>query len=218
MKKYLPVIVFTLIMPLFLSCGTGEKKTDDKKIELRKEKSNFVDVTLLEKAAEKEIESFSMALKASLREALRNGPVDAMNVCSDLAPEIAMQHSGQGIYISRITERSRNKNNQADSTHLSILDQFADKKTAPPFIGEWRQSGGKSFYYYYKPIYTQEICLKCHGDKSKFANGLIKRLDGRYPHDAATGYKIGDLRGMFEIEIELPKARDFVNGFSPDSI
>ncbi|MBV5321708.1 MAG: DUF3365 domain-containing protein, partial [Sulfuricurvum sp.] len=52
---------------------------------------------------------------------------------------------------------------------------------------------------FYKPIViNNEACLKCHGNVE---GDLAKAITAAYPEDKATGYKMGDLRGMIAIEI-----------------
>ena len=53
---------------------------------------------------------------------------------------------------------------------------------------------------FYKPIViNNEACLKCHGNVE---GDLAKVIKATYPEDRATGYKMGDLRGMIAVTIE----------------
>ena len=115
MKK---IIVIFVLVGLFcglilISCGGDKKETEEtgpEKFAKKLESGEYADLTILQKAAEKEIESFSFSLKKALGEAMRDGgPINAINVCSELAPEIAMAHSTEGWTISRISEKSRNR-------------------------------------------------------------------------------------------------------------
>lgn len=42
-------------------------------------------------------------------------------------------------------------------------------------------------------------CLKCHGGAEDIAGGTRAVLAEKYPRDRATGYQLGDLRGMWKI-------------------
>lgn len=61
----------------------------------------------------------------------------------------------------------------------------------------------KNTVYYYKAISIgMPTCLKCHGDKSVEIDPLaLKLIAQKYPEDKATGYKIGELRGMWKIKM-----------------
>jgi hypothetical protein len=209
MPKNILVLTAVIIIILFLACGKTEKG-DDKSTSGRHEATEAIDVTVLQKAAEKKIESFAASLKASLSEAIREGgPANAIGVCSEVAMDIANAHSEQGYYISRVTDYSRNKNNQANPMEKAILDEFINEETGPSYSGEWVQSSGKKTYRFYKPIYVKEICLNCHGRADQLKPEVTKKLAELYPKDEAVGYKVGDLRGMFVVEIEWPKGREY---------
>jgi hypothetical protein len=49
------------------------------------------------------------------------------------------------------------------------------------------------------PIYTDGLCLTCHGDKIE--PELEKEIRKIYPQDQATGFAQGALRGFFFAEI-----------------
>ena len=40
-------------------------------------------------------------------------------------------------------------------------------------------------------------CLRCHGPAEGIAPEIRAAIEKNYPHDKATGYKRGDIRGAF---------------------
>jgi Protein of unknown function (DUF3365) len=54
-----------------------------------------------------------------------------------------------------------------------------------------------------RPIVEQSQCAPCHGPENKIAPPLLVAIRSRYPADRAVGFKDGDLRGWFWVE--LPK-------------
>jgi hypothetical protein len=46
-------------------------------------------------------------------------------------------------------------------------------------------------------------CVACHGQPKQLAPGVQARLSRDYPHDKATGYLPGQLRGALSIERAL---------------
>jgi hypothetical protein len=52
-----------------------------------------------------------------------------------------------------------------------------------------------------RPIREQRICAPCHGPEEKFSARLRAELADRYPVDRATGFRDGDIRGWFWVEI-----------------
>ena len=52
---------------------------------------------------------------------------------------------------------------------------------------------------YVEPILLQPPCLACHGEA--LAPDLAARIAELYPADRATGFRVGELRGVFWIEL-----------------
>ena len=51
------------------------------------------------------------------------------------------------------------------------------------------------------PIRLDVKCLMCHGQPDDILDEVKPELAKRYPDDAATGFKPGDLRGWFWVEV-----------------
>ena len=55
-------------------------------------------------------------------------------------------------------------------------------------------------YKYYKPIFVMDACTKCHGKEGETLNDeAYAKIASLYPEDQATGYEVGDLRGMWVV-------------------
>lgn len=202
-----------IFLVFFIGCSKEEKTYKDIDNNDNALKISAEDQALLEKAADKKIGMFMTALKGELMAAMKDGgPVNAISVCNESAPEIAMAHSEMGWTISRVSDRARNQNNLADSAQLEILHKFTD--TAIHSTEEWADST----YYYYKPIRVAGMCLGCHGPADKLAPGVSEKVAELYPEDKAVGYAPGDLRGMFVVEAEWPGALDYAKEILNDSL
>ena len=57
---------------------------------------------------------------------------------------------------------------------------------------------------YMKAIAMAPQCLACHGPRDSQPPALRAALEHDYPHDAATGYAAGELRGAFSLQRQLP--------------
>ena len=51
---------------------------------------------------------------------------------------------------------------------------------------------------YAEPIIVQPMCLACHGES--LAPEIAAKISEAYPDDQATGFKVGDFRGVFWVE------------------
>lgn len=139
-------------------------------------------------------------LKARLMETIGSeGPVAAIRVCSEEAPEIAREVSAQaGLTVSRTSLKTRNPDNAPDGRERAVLELWRNKVDAgtPGAALEPFASDGGDFLWM-KPIVVEPPCLMCHG--SDVPEAVAEAIAKRYPQDRATGYSAGDLRGAFVV-------------------
>jgi hypothetical protein len=147
---------------------------------------------------------FGMTLIGALQKAIAaGGPVNAIGVCNLAAPEIAATKSAEKhMTIARTSLKLRQPKNAPDDWEVRQLQSFEQRKAAGESpaaieIGEYVESDGRKLFRYMKAIPTGEVCLACHG--STLTPEVTARLKELYPADAATGFKLGDLRGAFTI-------------------
>jgi len=150
-------------------------------------------------------QTYGRQLKAELEAAMVDGgPVKALGVCKDRAPQIASELSRRsGAKVTRTSRRFRNPGNAPEPWQVAVLASFesAPDATLPELI-EQNDDGRR----YMKAIRIQPVCLVCHGQS--LAENVRAMLDEQYPHDRARGYAIGDLRGAFSISWPVPGAGD----------
>jgi hypothetical protein len=134
------------------------------------------------------------ALKTRLMEVVGSaGPAAAIDVCAQEAPQIAEQVSqAHGLTIGRTSFRLRNSEN-APPTWASQL--VANRVAEPTYLTQ----GGKLAALL--PIRIQAQCLMCHGGEETIPPPVKDALAEHYPKDRATGFKDGDLRGWFCVEV-----------------
>jgi hypothetical protein len=140
-------------------------------------------------------------LKRELRSALlgaleEGGPERAIEVCQLRAPEIARLTSTGGAVLGRTSHRVRNPENAPEAWMSVFLEEYL----ANPDDNEPRAvrlaSGDIGFV---EPIRMKGICMQCHGARIK--PGVNARLKALYPLDQATGFKKGELRGIFWVKL-----------------
>ena len=51
---------------------------------------------------------------------------------------------------------------------------------------------------YAEPIFMKPLCVTCHGEA--LAAPVRERIAELYPEDRATGFRVGDFRGLFWAE------------------
>ncbi len=199
---------------LLAACGSDDTQKSKPVVQVPQAPEYAVDQQLYKDAAENLIKRFSGDLKSRLMDAYKKkGAVRAIGVCSEVAPDIAAAHTIGGWSIKRVSEKFRNPANRPDTTEQMFLTSLADTGDfAPTFLTSWHEEEIDSVetvvMHYYKPIRVDAFCLKCHGDLQTLAPGVYKKLKREYPSDHATGYKGGELRGMFVVEATWPEGRE----------
>ncbi|MEQ8824893.1 MAG: DUF3365 domain-containing protein [Filomicrobium sp.] len=168
------------------------------------------DTTLqsLSKEAKLAIKGFAGNLKKELVGAMKSGgPQKALEVCKTVAPSIAASHSETTkLQIARTALKVRNPDNAPDDYERKVLEQFiadiaAGKDAKKLHKAEIVEQDGAKVFRFTKAIPTMQVCLRCHG--SNIDPQLKSKIDELYPKDQATGFKEGELRGIFTISKKL---------------
>ncbi len=154
-------------------------------------------------------DSLGDELMSMLSAALEHGgPGLAIHFCADSAQVRTLRHWKDGVYIRRVSERIRNVDDTPDAVERQLLEQLAEAYRAGTLPNELvdviRAADGTYQLQYLRPLLVQQSCLSCHGDPATFAPEVRAVLARRYPHDHATGYAVGDLRGAVSVRVPLP--------------
>jgi hypothetical protein len=160
------------------------------------------------KQARAKVGEFGKELKGEFQNALKKGgPTEAIFVCSTKASAIANKISRQtGWMVRRVSLNTRNPLDRPDefeSINLQIFESTAHEKDQQGEVAQIVEVGGKKEFRYMKVIKIAPPCLKCHGPLDKITPEIKDMLKENYPHDQATGYKVGDVRGAFSVRMPL---------------
>ncbi len=134
-------------------------------------------------------------LQKALAQAMSaDDPAPAIRVCHEMAPKIAAEVSREfGVRIGRTSHKLRNPDNAPPIWAMPYIDQRVDH---PVHLAGPR--GEVASLY---PIKLKARCLLCHGAPEQIPPKVRQALAASYPSDRATGFKTGDLRGWFWIEV-----------------
>jgi hypothetical protein len=148
---------------------------------------------------------YAMAVQGTLGKTLQgkireDGPMGAIEFCNVNALAITDSIGRSlGAEISRVTDRARNPLNQATMGEITLISEYRDELMsgdAPePLV---MHEGGK--VYFYSPILTNDLCLKCHGTvESDISPEVFSKLRELYPGDQAVSYSANELRGLWKV-------------------
>lgn len=208
-------IVALLSVALWFTWCTSDKRVDSEavrqEIEDRKiKKVTEADIiTRVYEIGDLVTKNAKATLGKNLQGALQQGGIEyAIGFCNLKAMPLVDSLSNQyQATIRRVTTKARNQNDLPDNIEAEILDAYAYQMQDSSKLIDNVQTISDSVYLFTRPIMIDNgLCLTCHGSNE---NGLlpstIELITSKYPHDQATGYSMGDFRGMWSIRI--PKKR-----------
>lgn len=147
---------------------------------------------------------FALTTKTQLGKNLMNviktkGTKNAVSFCNTQAyPLTDSMASVHQVEIKRVSDKPRNPKNKANETELAHISTFKTQlkngEEIKPIVKE--KSG---MVYFYAPIKTNEMCMKCHGTPE---DEVLKEILSLYPNDKATGYTPNQVRGIWSIKMK----------------
>lgn len=151
-------------------------------------------------------EAFSV-LSTQLGAALQTGGVsNALGLCSVKAlPLTQLVGDTNRVTLRRVTHRPRNPANRANTEEQHLLDCFQEiLDTGATQLEPVVVAPATNRVSFCAPIVINNpLCLNCHGVPGDTllpeAAALLKQL---YPADEATGFQMGDLRGLWRVDFD----------------
>lgn len=102
--------------------------------------------------------------------------------------------------IKRTSHKIRNPKNKPSEEDTEILKKFVSLAESSTALEPIVQKDKDNRIVFYSPILMQKQCLACHGSPGiELAVRTDSILKSYYPEDRATGFKEGELRGMWKI-------------------
>ena len=144
-------------------------------------------------------------LGGTMIEKMKEGGVkEAVPFCNTKAIPFTDEMSEKfNVSIKRTSHLIRNEDNKPNDEEVLVINNYKDLmekgKNLKPVV-ELDNNGNPHFY---APIIIEKKCLTCHGeiggDVTKKSESIIESY---YPKDLATGFKEGELRGIWSITFE----------------
>lgn len=138
------------------------------------------------------------------------GVAEAIPVCKDLAPSLIKEKRQEtGWDIRRVSLKMRNPERATpDLWEVRQLVEFNIRAANGEKLETLEKSeivslDGKQVFRYMKALPTGDACLQCHGPVDSLDAGLKAKLSETYPHDQATGYTKGQIRGALTVKRPL---------------
>jgi hypothetical protein len=141
---------------------------------------------------------FKHQLQQALKAGMADGPVAAVNICHLQAPAIAASFNAKNIRVGRSSHKLRNPDYAPAPWMSAVINNYLDVPEAQQAVALRLEDGRVG---YAEPILTKAVCLTCHGEN--IAPKVSAQLAELYPDDRATGFQVGELRGIFWAEFAI---------------
>lgn len=176
-----------------VSCGGGGGGGDESAAAEAQERAG--------RAADELMGTLLPELQTALAE---GGPAAAVEVCSARAQALteAVEARHEGVRIRRTSLRVRNEANEPDAYERAWLERAAESG-APAATAEVVEGEAGRELRFLRPIMLAEMCVQCHGPAEAIGPEVRAVLAERYPGDAATGFRVGELRGAVSVRVGL---------------
>lgn len=147
-------------------------------------------------------------MQSAVRE---KGVVGAIPVCKEKAPQLLAElRQKTGWDIRRVSLKARNPGTGTpdvwEARQLADFNIRAAEGARPDQLEVSEivtEANGKRYFRYMKALPVVEVCTSCHGAASALPADLRTELAKDYPHDTATGYSIGQVRGALTVKRPL---------------
>jgi len=143
-------------------------------------------------------------LSGQLSQAIEEGGVPhALEFCSVEAIPLTENVSQEfDVQIRRASHKPRNPQNRATEVELSVIDTYIEAlenalDLTPQILRE------DDRIHYFAPIRIGlNSCIQCHGNpETDIDQEHLSLIRSLYPGDEATGFSMGDLRGIWSISL-----------------
>ena len=134
------------------------------------------------------------------------GTIEAIDYCKINAVNItSIYEEGKITSIKRAALKFRNPSNASDSIETLVLNKYIESKNKGETLTSQLIKQGE-ITHYFKPILLKNACLSCHGDPVKdIKPEVLSQIKKIYQEDKATGFNMGDVRGIWHVVFENKK-------------
>lgn len=143
------------------------------------------------------------ALSRNLQQAMKEGGVkNALEFCNvEAMPLTDSLASHYGIELRRASHQPRNPVNRADSLEMETIKEYIRKIEQGGELKPVTYARDNTITYHAPIRIPGQLCLNCHGSPgTDIAQSDLKTIQELYPEDEATGFEMGELRGIWSIQ------------------
>lgn len=188
-----------LLLPfitLLVAYGCQSESTE------QKDRTLSFDTTAVVNEGQKIAKATFQTLSSNLKNAIEEGGIEhALQFCNveamPLTDSLSAHHD---VSIRRASHKPRNPYNTSDSLEAKVIKQYISELEAGDKLQPVTYANENRITFHAPITITNQLCLNCHGKVNKnIAKDHLATIQKLYPNDQATGFEMGDLRGVWTI-------------------
>lgn len=167
------------------------------------EKTTRLDTAAVVTEGQKITKAAFTTLSSNLQQALSEGGVkNALQFCNVVAMLLTDSLStNYGVTLSRTSHLPRNPANRADSLEMASIKTYLEQVKQQEELEPQVYAEAKRIIYHAPIRINNPLCLNCHGKVgTDITESDLKTIQELYPEDQATGFSMGDLRGIWTVK------------------
>lgn len=188
-------ILLILLIIYFAGC-TQKSETE------KPGKTAEFDTTAVVKEGKQITKAAFATLSSNLQQALADGGVEnALRFCNvEAMPLTDSLSTNYDVTISRVSHRPRNPANRADSLEVATIQTYLQNIKQQTELKPEVYAEAKRIIYHAPIRINNPLCLNCHGKVgTDITETDLQTIHKLYPEDQATGFSMGDLRGLWTV-------------------
>lgn len=185
-----------LLLALLITCGCQSESPEQINNNLS------YDTTAVINEGQQIARATFQTLSSNLQNAIKEGGIEhALQFCNvEAMPLTDSLSSHHNVSIRRASHKPRNPYNTADSLEAKVIEQYIAALETGNNLQPVTYSNENRITFHAPITITNSLCLNCHGKVNEdIAENHLATIRELYPNDQATGFSMGDLRGVWTI-------------------
>lgn len=141
-------------------------------------------------------------LSSNLQSAIAEGGIEhALQFCNiEAMPLTDSLSTHYDVTIRRASHQPRNQSNKADAEEMKVIKQYLEQMENDEQLKPVTYADDQNITFHAPIAINNDLCLNCHGQAGEdIPESDVATIQELYPEDQATGFSMGELRGVWTI-------------------
>lgn len=194
---------YYILFIIWLAIGYGCQSESNHQ---QKEKAVLYDTTAVVSEGQKIAQATFQTLSSNLKNAVAKGGIKhALRFCNveamPLTDSLSAHHE---VSIRRASHKPRNPYNTAEPREAEVIKQYINSLDAGKELKPVTYADENRITFHAPITINNGLCLNCHGQPGRdITKENLATIQELYPKDQATGFSMGELRGIWTIRFSV---------------